>query len=122
MIPVARLGTRRIIFGIFGHKPYIEVVPLHRHNLSENHAFLDLFVSGPLARSASDLNVALDILTGAARHDTRGWRLALPARRIKKLSDDKVGIMLKDSVRIQDYDFTRQLGFQPAPGYAEPKR
>lgn len=52
--------------GVWGHKPTWGVVPLKGHELqpqAEPEAF-DIAVAGPLARSAADLQLALDVLAG----------------------------------------------------------
>lgn len=52
--------------GVWGHKPTWGVVPLAGHELTpqiEAEAF-DIAVAGPLARSAADLRLALDLLAG----------------------------------------------------------
>ncbi|MBL8330778.1 MAG: amidase [Rubrivivax sp.] len=53
--------------GVWGHKPSWGVVPMAGHELvprAEPEAF-DIAVAGPLARSAADLPLAMDILCGA---------------------------------------------------------
>jgi amidase len=69
--------------GVFGHKPTHGVVPLRGHipgppgTLSPT----DLGVVGPLARSADDLDLALDVMAGPAPEVAVAWRLQLPAPR-----------------------------------------
>jgi len=53
--------------GVFGHKPSTGLVPLRGHTPPRLPALpvtIDLAVAGPLARSAHDLALALDILAG----------------------------------------------------------
>ena len=38
----------------------------------------DISVVGPMARSAADLAVALDVMAGPDEIEGQGWRLALP--------------------------------------------
>ena len=66
-------------------------------------------VSGPLARSADDLAVALEVLAGAAGLDAQGWRLALPAPPKRALKDYKVAVMLTSPCCAQDDELTAQL-------------
>jgi len=49
--------------GIFCHKPTWGLVPLRGHSLCEMAAEVDIAAIGPLGRSASDLAIALDLLT-----------------------------------------------------------
>ena len=95
--------------GVFGHKPTMGVVPLHGHMLPGDHAFIDLLVGGPLARSAADLIAAIDILAGPGGYDARGWRLTLPPSKKKTLKDFKVGVMLESPVGVQDNELTASL-------------
>jgi amidase len=48
--------------GVFCHKPTWGLVPLRGHSLTEMAAEVDIAAIGPLARSASDLSIALDLL------------------------------------------------------------
>ena len=47
--------------GVFGHKPTYGIVPLKGHELAPDMPDVDLAVSGPLARSAEDLELALGL-------------------------------------------------------------
>ena len=51
--------------GVWGHKPTWGVVPMQGHELRPLHGIesLDICVAGPMARSATDLALALDLLT-----------------------------------------------------------
>jgi amidase len=67
--------------GVYGHKPSYGVVPTRGHipPAPGSLARPDLGVLGPLARSATDLTMALRVLTGPDDADARAWRLSLPA-------------------------------------------
>jgi amidase len=80
--------------GVFAHKPSLGLVPLRGHTLP-NVAPLpfesDLAVIGPMARSAGDLALALDLIAGP--DDMTGavaYRLALPPPRRQTLRDFRV--------------------------------
>lgn len=60
--------------GIFCHKPTWGLVPLRGHSLMEMAGEVDIAAIGPLARSATDLSIALDLLTIPAA-------FGVPARR-----------------------------------------
>ncbi|WP_416900060.1 MAG: amidase [Minwuia sp.] len=64
--------------GLFGHKPTYGIVPMRGHALPEHQAPIDIWVAGPLARSAEDLVLSLDIVAGAGGPAAPGWRLDLP--------------------------------------------
>jgi amidase len=78
--------------GIYAHKPTLALVPMGGHIvpgsvLREN----GLSVVGPMARSAADLSLTLDVTAGP--DETRegiGYRLALPAPRHKELKAFRV--------------------------------
>lgn len=73
--------------GIFGHKPTWELIPQRGHDLpGHDGAPTDLAVVGPLARSAEDLALALDVLAGPDVDNAIGYRLALPAPRTAGLA------------------------------------
>ncbi|MGE5116486.1 MAG: amidase family protein [Betaproteobacteria bacterium] len=77
--------------GVYGHKPSYGLLPLRGHNFpGTDGAPVDLAVGGPIARSADDLALALDVLAGPGLHDAVGWRLALPAPRHARLADWRV--------------------------------
>jgi amidase len=62
--------------GVWGHKPTWGVVPMAGHELPgmESIDSLDIAVAGPLARSAHDLTLAMDILTTPlAAFGPLGW-------------------------------------------------
>jgi amidase len=48
------------------------------HGMSDNAAPSDILVGGPLARSAADLELALDLIAGPDEAEGPGWQLALP--------------------------------------------
>jgi amidase len=50
--------------GLFGHKPTWGLVPTFGHSLVESPAMTDISVVGPLARSAADLHLALEVMAG----------------------------------------------------------
>ncbi|MGQ4273849.1 amidase [Terrihabitans sp. B22-R8] len=82
--------------GVYGHKPTPGVVPVDGNERPGSLLDNDLVVSGPLARSVADLELAFDVLAGPAGPDAIAWRLELPAPRATRLSDFRVGFV-KDS-------------------------
>ena len=82
--------------GVFGHKPTWGILSDRGHipgppgQLAET----DLGVVGPMARSARDLSLALDVLTRVEQHRS-GWRLELPAPP-KKIEGLRVAAWLDD--------------------------
>ncbi|MEI2735803.1 MAG: amidase family protein [Rhodoblastus sp.] len=64
--------------GVYGHKPTFDICPRDGHLLPGAYSHGDLAVIGPLARSAYDLEMALDIIAGPNSLDATGLRLELP--------------------------------------------
>ena len=80
--------------GTYGHKPSYELVPQRGHAPpGVDGSGTPLGVIGPMARTASDLELALDVLAGPAGLDAVGYRLALPASRHARLADFRVLIL-----------------------------
>jgi len=69
--------------GVFGHKPSYGVVPLRGHAPPGGAPGVSppLSVAGPLARTAQDLELALDVIAGPIDEEALGYRLELPAPR-----------------------------------------
>jgi amidase len=90
--------------GLYGHKPTLGVIPLRGHippppgqppqPLAMGVG--DLPVAGPLARSASDLKAALQVLAGPDSHDAVAYRWTLPQPRQSRLDDYRIGYVLDD--------------------------
>lgn len=79
--------------GIFGHKPSETAVPrsgsFPPHGLPSPVGFMG--VQGPLARSADDLEIALDVIAGPDIGEEH-WRLELPAARHQDLRSFRVAV------------------------------
>ncbi len=84
--------------GVYGHKPTWGIVPPQGHALPGMLAGPDIAVCGPLARSAEDLSLAMDVLAGAEPLDRPGWQLNLPKPRKRSLGDFKVAIWPTDEL------------------------
>jgi len=81
--------------GVYGHKPTWNIVPAQGHALPGMLAPPDIAVMGPLARTAEDLALALDLVAGPGPLAT-GWRLDLPRPARKSLADYRVAIWADD--------------------------
>lgn len=95
--------------GVFGHKPTYGIVSPRGHALPGVIAPSDISVVGPLARSAKDLEIALDAMVGPAGPDASCWKVDLPPCKKTKPSDFKVAVILEDSICAQDNAMTTQL-------------
>ncbi len=87
--------------GVYGHKPSPKLVPTSGHippypgkTISPSNPG----VRGPIARSAADLKLAMNVLGGPdARHGV-GYHWALPAGRGARICDYRIGFVLEDSI------------------------
>ena len=80
--------------GVFGHKPSHGLVPLTGHIPPEPGALREgeMAVAGPLARSAYDLELALDVLAGPTDLERKGKVFKLPNARRERLQDFRVAL------------------------------
>ena len=78
--------------GVYAHKPTLNLVPPRGHRIPGTvQRVSDLAVVGPMARSAEDLDLALEITAGPDQvRDGIAYRLALPAPRHQRLRDFRV--------------------------------
>lgn len=84
--------------GVFGHKPSFGIVPQAGHGIPAARTPLDVLVCGPLARSAGDLALAMDLLAAPEPQDAPGWRIDLPRPPQTRLADFRVGVLLESPV------------------------
>jgi amidase len=82
--------------GVFGLKPTYGVIPLRRHSLPNSFAPGDISCVGPLARGAADLDVMLDVMSGADEIEENCWKLTLPQAKATSLKGMKVAVKLRD--------------------------
>ncbi|MEO8560046.1 MAG: amidase [Rhodospirillales bacterium] len=82
--------------GVFGHKPTWNILSPRGHALPGKVAHTDISVIGPLARSAADLELAMDAMLGLDAVDKVGLTVSLPKPRKKNWREFKIGLMLTD--------------------------
>jgi amidase len=80
--------------GVFGHKPSYGIVPMRGHIPPPPGGLytIELGVAGPLARSAGDLELALDVLMAPADLERKAWSIRLPPPRHHRLRDFRVAL------------------------------
>jgi amidase len=101
--------------GVYGHKPSYNIVSMHggKKPWKKSHTNypvdLDLAVYGPIARSAEDLKLAMDIIIGPPSYQRKAIKIKLPGPRRTKLKEFRVGLWLDDSVYPPDEDIRKCL-------------
>lgn len=83
--------------GVFGHKPSWNLIPPRGHAPPGVLASADLSVVGPLARSAHDLKLALEVMMGPDEIQSRGLLVKLPDLK-KEVRELKVAVWEDDVV------------------------
>ncbi|MFZ4719607.1 MAG: amidase family protein [Ilumatobacteraceae bacterium] len=101
--------------GVFGHKPTFGIIPtlgyldepgaMHPARWAES----DVNTFGPIARSAEDLRLLLDVLAGPGPDRAAAWRLQLPDRDIRSLRGLRVGAWIDEPAMEVDAVLARVL-------------
>ncbi len=89
--------------GIYGHKPSYGIIPLKGHIplmpgifSGEYSLDIDILVAGPLARSAEDLFLAMELLVRPEQPERRAWQIALPPPRRESITNLKIAVWPDD--------------------------
>jgi amidase len=96
--------------GIYGHKPSYGIVPTRGQqppapiNLIDYAPVEDLTVTGPLARSAADLDLVMDLVVRPPIHQRDAMEINLPAPRKESLKDYRVGVWIDDPIYSPDIE------------------
>ncbi len=80
--------------GVYGHKASFGAIPLRGHIPPKPGVLspADLAVAGPMARSAADLELLLDLLVAPASWDQSAWSIRIPPSRHERLSAFRVAV------------------------------
>jgi amidase len=80
--------------GVFGLKPSYGVVPQRGYldHVGGGTTDADINVFGPLARSARDLDLIMDVIAGPEPEREPAWSLALPPPRKRDVGELRVGV------------------------------
>src|SRR6267142_4818499 len=81
--------------GVYGHRPSETAMPRSGQFPMPPmpNAAVVMGVQGPLARSADDLELALDVAAGPEVGEDVAWRLAIPPARRERLRDFRVAVL-----------------------------
>jgi amidase len=94
--------------GVYGHKPTHALLPNYGDPATSSAAGTDISVLGPMARSASDLGVALEILAGPDPDET-AMTVNLPAPRFTSLKQLRVAVWAEQPGQVTDRETTAKL-------------
>ncbi|GGF82633.1 amidase [Azorhizobium oxalatiphilum] len=95
--------------GVFGHRPSIHVVPQAGNERPGSTIGNEVSTSGPMARSAADLDLLMEVLAGPAGPDAIAWRLELPAPRARKLTDFRVAVLYGSQIAEVDESYASEI-------------
>src|SRR5262245_26357594 len=81
--------------GVYGHRPSETAMPRSGQLPFPPlpNAALMMGVQGPMARSAGDLELALDVAAGPEVGEDVGWRLTIPPARRQRLGEFRVAVL-----------------------------
>jgi amidase len=100
--------------GVYAHKPTFNVVPVRGHTPPPFPPIpndRDMAVIGPMARSAADLTLLLDVIAGPDPLDSGvGYKLALPPSRHADLKSFRVLLIDSDPVLPTNKDVRGAIG------------
>ncbi len=82
--------------GVFGHKPTYGICPATGHSIGSTLVDDDISVIGPLARSATDVEIALQAIAGPDEILARAHSFRLPGPRKRTLDKFRLAVVTND--------------------------
>jgi amidase len=97
--------------GVFGLKPSFGVIPQRGYldHVGGGLTDADINVFGPIARSADDLDLLLDVLAGPEPERADAWRLELPPSAAQTLGDFRIGTWFDDPASPVEREYVGML-------------
>jgi len=98
--------------GVFGLKPSFGVVPQRGYldHVGGGTTDADVNVFGPIARSADDLDVLVNVLASPAPEHAPAWRIELPPPDKNALDEFRIGVWFDASECPVDAEYRAMLG------------
>ena len=98
--------------GVYGLKPSFGVVPQRGYldHVGGGTTDADINVFGPIARSARDLDLLLDVLAGPVAEEAVAWRLELPPAHFDTAAGLRIGVWFDDDAAPVDREYRALLG------------
>ncbi len=98
--------------GVFGLKPTFGVIPQRGYldHVGGGTTDADINVFGPIARSAADLDLLLDVLAGPLDTAAVAWHLELPPSRFTDADGLRVGVWFDERAAPIDREYRALLG------------
>jgi amidase len=94
--------------GLFGHKPTWGLCPMRGHSLVNAAAMTDISVIGPIARSAEDLTVVLDLIGQPDPAET-ALSVRLPVPRARAIEGLRVAVWASERGQATDAESVAQI-------------
>jgi amidase len=94
--------------GLFGHKPTWGLCPMRGHSLFNAAAMTDISVIGPLARSADDLAVVLELIGQPDPVET-ALAVKLPAPRVRTIEGLRVAVWASEPSQPTDAESVEKI-------------
>ena len=94
--------------GVYGHKPTYGIVPIHgqqpprKLNMIDYAPEQDFTVTGPLTRSAADLELVMNLVVRPPIFQRNAVKIDLPEPRKKELKDYRLGVWIDDPLYSPD--------------------
>lgn len=95
--------------GVYGHRPTYGIVPQTGHELGGAIAPRDLSTLGPIARTADDLALVLDVMAGPDTIDAGCWALTPSPVKRHGFADLRIAVMLDSPFAPVDAETRMQL-------------
>jgi amidase len=98
--------------GVYGHRPTYDLIPITGHTpprVDGPEAAVEFMVVGPLARTATDLELALRVLAGPEGDAAKAYALNMPQPRANELANFRVLVLAEHPLAAVDAEVAEPL-------------